>query len=894
METGYDENLNENAFYKTLQTEYEAVFRKSISENWTICVPCTQSLDSYELNERNILTHVLIPTDELPETHFVNLNDQHVTICDKLVRLQSANEFVPILFTEVFYAEDVRYKILCLERPINFNTDIGKSNSRIYSVKSLNECISLLNVESTNRTAVKKLDEIIHQFLFLASRDFFSKTVQEQVAFVRNIYSRCLQIVLADKKINAKMKISRMFAENVRISVESYVLHNTHSIVMKGLISNLTTEIGLFNRALRNLANIQLQDISVANSVLECIPKARTELSHLHMYSTVLGKLGSLKRCINLLTDKSSRKLSVDELLPILVFLVVKSGIPTWIAQLHYVKELNFSHSDHSQGSETSFLATTLEAVLTFIHSGLFFRSVYFDDNWPKLDDENTCKYVCNKSKLFWKTKNSTLLRLFNHIYNGDLKSVQELFEREATEEASTPTELRYCHPLCSCDRCEKLHCSQNLADSVLSTNKANDSGCTPLHVAACYGRTEILDWLLDMGANPDCSDFFGSTPLHCAAMHGYQNAVLLLMYAKAPLDRKDDDGNQPLHLAAVNGHADCVKALLYFAEHAGIGLNVNEENKDGDTALHLTVRYYYKDIIQILLNYNANPSLKNKHGSNAFELTESLSVRQALNEKYVSAVNLLNITVKKITQDEEGLSDKQPSEKEEFGVRPSSAESFKNADKLFISVYKNDIKAMKRLLGFSGRDIIHSQDAKIPKPTYKCHPLCRCKNCIGEVNSEEEEESECGFRKIDALSVNICNSDGFTALHMASKLGNTELIRFLLDAGAKVNARTYKELWTPLHISCISNQKAVAKTLLECNSCKINLTDRAGCTALHYACQSGNARMVELLLKYDPDTSIRNERGKTPCNECEENLTFPIIQMLKSTKTMPVEELLS
>lgn len=889
MDTNYDENLNENSFFKVLRNEYNAIFQKALFENWIICVPCSESLENYELNEQNISVHILIPSDELPETHFQTLNDQKVQIYDKTVRLVGLCHDVPILFTETYYSDNTRYEVLCLERPLNHNAENCKFNLRIYPVKTLRDCVDLLLLESHDGSAlVEKLDEIIKQFLFLSSKDYFTKNIKQQNNFITNIYLRCLRITLQDKKIGAKVKQNRTFMTNVKVSVESYVLHNMHSIVMKGIITNCTSELGAMNKTLRSLAHVQLQHLNVCETILDSIPNARNELSRINGYSTVLGKLTCFKRCINLISKnkyRSSNKLSVDELLPILVFLVVKSGVTTWAAQLRYVKDFSFSRRDGNQADELSFLVSTLEAVLTYIGQGLCFRIVYSDECELKLLDESENRdgsdvitYVCSKSKLFWKTKNPFLAHLFRAIYNDNLDEVIAYLEQPENTEKSPTVPSQYCHPLCSCDRCEKLQTNSSQQSS-LTIDTLNNSGCSPLHVAACYGKSAILDWLLNHGANPNCSDISGSTPLHCAAAHGHQNAVLLLMYADAKLDARDDDCNQPLHLAAINGHVDCVKALLYYAEHAGVRYDVNGTNKDGDTPLHLAAKHYHKDVVEILLVYNANPSIKNKHSSNVFELTDSLSIVEALNEKYCTVVNLLNVPLKSPSVEINELEYPElvrllPNE--EYGVRPQTAESIKNTDKLLKAVKLNDLASIKRYLGFP--EILRDS---CPIVTYKCHPLCACEKC--NIESPPDEERGDDFDKIDALSVNICDSDGFTALHVACKYGRVEVLKFLLDVGAKINVRTYRQLLTPLHVACLWNQPNAVKILLECDTCEINVYDKNNNTPLHYACSAGNARIVELLLKCEPDLDAKNDKGKTALNEAEESLSFAAMRLLKA-----------
>lgn len=890
MESTYDENLEANKFFKTLRTDYEDIFQKAVCDNWIICVPCSESLENYELSQDNLFTHLLIPNDELPGTHFRTLSELEVRIFDKLVKLKDSDG-VPILFSEVFYVDDLRYEVFCLERPLNHNARSLRFNPRVYSVKNLRDCMDLLVLESSDESVMKRLDEIIKQFLFLSSKDYFCKTVDQQISFVREIYGRCFQVIQQDKNVSIKTNVNRIFMENVQIAVESYVLHNMYSIIMKGLITNMTEEIGSFNKTLRSLASIQLQHLKVVDTLLDCISTARNELSHFNNYTTVLGKLSCLKRCINHLSNKSADKLSADDLLPILVFLVVKSGIVTWMAQLKYVKEFSFSQMNQNHASESSFLVTTLEAIITFIESGSFYKSISDNEINLKMPEgePNGCSYICSKNRLFWKTKHPGLRKLFQLIYNENLISAAGLLDDQVAFNVAVPTESQYCHPLCSCDRCEKLFASSRQA-AALTVNSVSETGHSAMHVAACYDRCAIVDWLLGKGADPNCFDFFGWTPLHCAAAHGFQKTLLLLVYAGARLDRADDDGNQPLHLAAANGHADCVKALLYFAEQDSVRLDINAANKDGDTALHLAVKYYQKDIAEILLNYNANPMAKNKHENTVFELTESLTIKAILNERYDS-VNLMNLPENFVLKADGSVRNKRRASKDEYGVQPRTAEAIRNAHQLFRAARYNDVKTMKRYLGFgTGDGGRNASSPGEPAPAYKCHPLCRCEKCFIEMAPVCEEDQD-EFAEMDVVNANICDADGFTALHIACKYGSAQTVQFLLDVGAKINARTFKQLLTPLHITCIQNQPNVARILLDRSSCKVNLQDRSGNTALHYACMAGNRSMVELLLRYEPDLEVRNDKGKTPLGEAEECLSYTVMRMLKSSKPSLEEE---
>ncbi len=51
--------------------------------------------------------------------------------------------------------------------------------------------------------------------------------------------------------------------------------------------------------------------------------------------------------------------------------------------------------------------------------------------------------------------------------------------------------------------------------------------------------------------------------------------------------------------------------------------------------------------------------------------------------------------------------------------------------------------------------------------------------------------------------SINCCNNDGWTPIHVAANEGHTNLIEILVDYGAMIDPRT-KTFRTPLHIACM------------------------------------------------------------------------------------------
>lgn len=102
----------------------------------------------------------------------------------------------------------------------------------------------------------------------------------------------------------------------------------------------------------------------------------------------------------------------------------------------------------------------------------------------------------------------------------------------------------------------------------------------------------------------------------------------------------------------------------------------------------------------------------------------------------------------------------------------------------------------------------------------------------------------------------------GDTALHYASKAGHVDVAELLIAAKARVNSRT-KYGWTPLHNAAWEGHCAMADKLLECGA-GVNINDREGTPPLYLAVMRGNKRMVQLLVnaKAAVDVQVRTEMG--------------------------------
>ena len=84
--------------------------------------------------------------------------------------------------------------------------------------------------------------------------------------------------------------------------------------------------------------------------------------------------------------------------------------------------------------------------------------------------------------------------------------------------------------------------------------------------------RTLIYKHMVDVNFNFGAPGFSGLTPLSVAAVYGHNEVVQILLNAGADIQRTDDRRSTPLHLAAAYNRYEIVKILL----GAGAGRPVN------------------------------------------------------------------------------------------------------------------------------------------------------------------------------------------------------------------------------------------------------------------------------------------------------------------------------
>lgn len=118
-----------------------------------------------------------------------------------------------------------------------------------------------------------------------------------------------------------------------------------------------------------------------------------------------------------------------------------------------------------------------------------------------------------------------------------------------------------------------------------------------------------------------------------------------------------------------------------------------------------------------------------------------------------------------------------------------------------------------------------------------------------------------------EGADVNEAQGDGMTALHWAARNRDGELVRDLLEAGAKVVAGTRIGHYTPLHMAAEAGAGEVVEVLLGAGADPGRaITVGGGARPLHFAAESGSERAVAALVVAGADVNATEDSwGQTP-----------------------------
>ena len=162
-----------------------------------------------------------------------------------------------------------------------------------------------------------------------------------------------------------------------------------------------------------------------------------------------------------------------------------------------------------------------------------------------------------------------------------------------------------------------RLGTAQYLVDNGLDIHaELHESGQRVLARAASLGAAEIVSLLIGTGrAVLDHADKWGVTALHYACRDGHLDVVEHLVEAGANVNVGEAYGFAPLHEAAENGHLDVVKLLVERGADPRLGLKRRYQSyAAGSTALDLA-RKARRDEVAAYLSGPCRLSVREDNG---------------------------------------------------------------------------------------------------------------------------------------------------------------------------------------------------------------------------------------------------------------------------------------
>ena len=147
--------------------------------------------------------------------------------------------------------------------------------------------------------------------------------------------------------------------------------------------------------------------------------------------------------------------------------------------------------------------------------------------------------------------------------------------------------------------------------------------GTRLLHIACKGGSVQVVEALLDFGADVDVQDMFDDAPLHYAAPHNKADVCRVLLTRGANPDATNSDGETPLMKIAISGEAlDAATVLL----EAGADLELMDVRHN--TALDLATDSCDVDMVRFLLGRGAIASEQTRHAARGLRGREYLMRR--------------------------------------------------------------------------------------------------------------------------------------------------------------------------------------------------------------------------------------------------------------------------
>jgi ankyrin repeat protein len=156
------------------------------------------------------------------------------------------------------------------------------------------------------------------------------------------------------------------------------------------------------------------------------------------------------------------------------------------------------------------------------------------------------------------------------------------------------------------------------------------------LEQAASEGHAETVKTLIAQGRDINARNIRGQTLLHLAVKQGNSDVVQLLLENGAEVDAVEtDSGCTSLHYAVSLRHVDLCESLIRY------GANTDAQTARLETPLHLAISRGHPEVVALLLKYHARLDIRDKNGVTPLQQAEKFKNREIITliKQYLSEV---------------------------------------------------------------------------------------------------------------------------------------------------------------------------------------------------------------------------------------------------------------
>ncbi|XP_062519809.1 poly [ADP-ribose] polymerase tankyrase-1-like isoform X2 [Corticium candelabrum] len=405
----------------------------------------------------------------------------------------------------------------------------------------------------------------------------------------------------------------------------------------------------------------------------------------------------------------------------------------------------------------------------------------------------------------------------------------------------------------------------------------------TPLFFSALAGHVGVTAFLLSVGANAEIVDKAGMTVQdHIRTILEESRRKLKTLKAKrrpsgteegqsthsslkvpVSLQRQESDYSLDSQLNWLKRRKSCLKAILDIVhssaqkmlqainrrsakdmrellETGNINVNCSLEKDSSSTALFYAARKDLTDVVEVLLQFKADPNIAGQDGLYPFHVAAQHG-----------CVDILQLLV-------------------DAGVDVNIRTQFDKRTPLYVAAACGQTDSIIFLLKHNATPLLPALNGSTP---FDITEKLAIKKLLASgdqrllIAAYEGDATEVKrLIEIEGISVMTTFHEGLTALHVACKEDKLDVAKLLIDKGADVNQQDGSRMFTPLHWASRLRTPSVAEYLLS-HGAQVGVKDSTGKTPFEIA----NSNSMRKLLVQSRSIHVRKLSVDTVPDEAED-----------------------